>query len=128
MVLGHLALEGGFDTRTLVSLGSPIEADVGPETLSVSLRHTDDPLAMATGGGHDHAVGSPGSFVAHRVADPAGGLQDVALPAHDAAAYTETAACSTHRPIRGWTPCESSSTSWAARYPSRSTEYGAERP
>ena len=31
MVTGHLALEGGYDVQTLVSLGSPIEADVGPE-------------------------------------------------------------------------------------------------
>ena len=91
MVTGHVALEGGFDTRTLVSLGSPIEADVGPETLSVSIRHTDDPLAMLTGGGHEHTVGAPGSFVAHRVADPDAGLDDILLPAHHAAAYTETA-------------------------------------
>jgi hypothetical protein len=65
--------------------------DVGPDTLSVALRHTDDPLAMMTGGGFDHPVGAPGSFVAHRVADPDAGLQDILLPAHDAAAYTDTA-------------------------------------
>lgn len=91
-ITGHLALEGGFDTRTLVSLGSPIEADVGPETLSVALRHTDDPIGMlAPGGGHDHTVGAPGSFVAHRVADADAGLDDILLPAHDAAAYVDTA-------------------------------------
>ena len=57
-----------------------------------SLRHTDDPLAMLTGGGHEHTVGAPGSFVAHRVADPACGARTTSLlPAHDAAAYTETA-------------------------------------
>jgi hypothetical protein len=91
MVTGHLAIEGEYDVKTLVSLGSPIEVDVGPGTLSVALRHTDDPLAMMTGGGFDHPVGAPGSFVAHRVADPASGLQDFALPAHDAAAYVQTA-------------------------------------
>jgi hypothetical protein len=74
-----------------VSLGSPIEVDVGPGTLSVALRHTDDPLAMMTAGGSDHPVGAPGSFVAHRVADPSSGLQDFALPAHDASAYVQTA-------------------------------------
>jgi hypothetical protein len=46
---------------------------------------------MMTGGGFDHPVGAPGSFVANRVADPDAGLQDLLLPAHDAAAYTETA-------------------------------------
>ena len=92
-ITGHLALESEFDVKTLVTLGSPIEADVGPETLSVSLRHTDDPIGMlGPGGGSDHTVGAPGSFVAHRVADPDSGLGDMLLPAHDAAAYVATAA------------------------------------
>lgn len=90
-IAGHLALEGGFDTRTLVTLGSPIEADVPDTTLSVALRHTDDPIAMLTAGGHDHVVGSAGSFIAHRVADPTAGLNDLTVPAHSAAAYVETA-------------------------------------
>jgi hypothetical protein len=91
-ITGHLALESEFDVKTLVSLGSPIEADVGPGTLSVSLRHTDDPIGMlGPGGGSDHTVGAPGSFIAHRVADPDSGLGDLMLPAHDAAAYVATA-------------------------------------
>ncbi|GAA1976808.1 hypothetical protein [Microbacterium pumilum] len=128
MVLGHLALEGDFDTRTLISLGSPIEADVGPETLSVSLRHTDDPLAMMTGGGHDHPVGAPGSFVAHRVADPASGLQDVALPAHDAAAYTETARLLDATPDPRMGAVRDLFDGLGDAVSVEATEYGAERP
>ncbi|WP_375385997.1 hypothetical protein [uncultured Microbacterium sp.] len=91
MITAHLALEGGYDTSTLVSFGSPVEADVGAETLSVSLRHTDDPVAFLEGGGNPQGVGGPGSFVAERLADPALGPHDVTLPAHGIAGYTETA-------------------------------------
>ena len=91
MVAGHVALEGGFDTRTLVSFGSPIEADIGDRTLSVSLRHSDDPVAALAGGGSAGAVGAPGSFIASRTADPASGLHDFQLPAHGIEEYARTA-------------------------------------
>ncbi|SFR87544.1 hypothetical protein SAMN04487846_0170 [Microbacterium sp. cf046] len=91
MVLSHVALEGGFDTRTLVTFGSPVEADVGPGTLSIALRHSDDPVAALAGGGHAGAVGAPGSFVAERTADPRPGLHDLALAVHGIEGYTRTA-------------------------------------
>lgn len=91
MVTAHLALEGGYDTRTLVSFGSPVEADVGAATLSVSLRHGDDPIAAFAGGGHPGAVGAPGSFIAERIADPEPGLRDLRLPGHGIDEYTHTA-------------------------------------
>ncbi|WP_438354878.1 hypothetical protein [Microbacterium sp. CJ88] len=91
MINAHLAVEGDYDTRTVVSFGSPVDADVGEGTLSVSLRHTDDAVPMLQGGGHSQAVGAPGSFVAERVADPAGGPRDLQVPAHAMAAYIETA-------------------------------------
>jgi hypothetical protein len=91
MIAGHLALESGYDVRTLVSLGSPVEADVGDGTLSVALRHTDDPVAALAGGGHGEGVGAPGSFVAERVADPDASLDDARVPAHRLSAYAETA-------------------------------------
>lgn len=90
MVTARLALEGGFDTRTLVSFGSPVEADVGADTLSVTLRHRDDPVAALAGGG-TAAVGAPGSFVAERTADPAGGTHDLGIPGHGIDTYTHTA-------------------------------------
>lgn len=91
MVTAHLALEGGYDTRTLVSIGSPVEAAVGEGTLSISLRHSDDPVAALAGGGHAGTVGSPGSFIAERTADPQLGMQDYRLPAHGIDGYAETA-------------------------------------
>jgi pimeloyl-ACP methyl ester carboxylesterase len=92
MIGAHLALEGDYDVQTLVSLGSPVDADVGSDTLSISVRHTDDPVAALAGGGHGEAVGAPGSFVAERVFDPGSGLGDALLPAHRLTAYAETAA------------------------------------
>ncbi|MBW9092765.1 hypothetical protein JNB62_03610 [Microbacterium jejuense] len=92
MIGAHLAVEGGYDVQTLVSLGSPVEADVGAGTLSVAIRHTDDPVAGLAGGGALGGVGAPGSFVAERVYDPATALEDAALPAHRLTAYAETAA------------------------------------
>ena len=91
MVTAHLALEGGYDTRTLVSIGSPVEAAVGEGTLSISLRHSDDPVAALAGGGHAGTVGAPGSFIAERTADPQLGMQDFRLPAHGIDGYAETA-------------------------------------
>ena len=92
MVLERLALEGDYDTRTLVSFGSPVQADLGADTLGVSVRHTDDPVSALQSGGHATGVGAPGSFVVERLADPAAGLHDLRLPAHGLTAYTETAA------------------------------------
>lgn len=92
MVLERLALEGHYDTRTLVSFGSPVQADVGSQTLSVSVRHTDDPVAALQSGGHATGVGAPGSFVVERLGDPAPGLHDLTLPSHHLWVYVETAA------------------------------------
>jgi hypothetical protein len=91
MIAAHLALEGDYDTRTLVSLGSPVEADVAPGTLSIGIRHTDDPVAALAGGGHLAPVGDPGSFVAERSYDPTTGLHDLQLAAHGLNGYVETA-------------------------------------
>ncbi|WP_243075891.1 hypothetical protein [Microbacterium sp. SS28] len=91
MIASHLALEGGFDTQTLVTFGSPVEADVGADTLSVGVRHTDDLVATLAGGGHDTSVGAPGSFVAERVVDPPPSVDDVTLGPHHLAEYEKTA-------------------------------------
>lgn len=91
MITAHLAVEGGYDTQTLVSIGSPVEAAVGEGTLSVSLRHSDDPVAALAGGGDTGTVGASGSFVAERTADPQLGMNDYRLPAHGIDGYIETA-------------------------------------
>ncbi|MGZ8804055.1 MAG: hypothetical protein ACXWZG_01970 [Microbacterium sp.] len=91
MVVARLAVEGGFDAQTVVSFGSPVEADLGDRTLSISLRHDDDPVAALAAGGHTHAVGGAGSFIASRTADPLPGLHDLGMPAHAIDEYTRTA-------------------------------------
>ncbi len=92
MVATHLAAEGGYDTRTLVTYGSPVEADLGSGTLAVGIRHTDDPVAALAGGGHLDPVGAPGSFVAEREAHPPSGAAELSMPAHGIVEYTQTAA------------------------------------
>ena len=91
MIATRLALEGQYDARTLVTFGSPVEGQVGDGTLSVVVRHRDDPVAALSGGGHIAPVGAPGSFVASRTADPLPGLHDLRMPAHGIDSYTETA-------------------------------------
>lgn len=91
MIADRVALEGGYDTRLLVTVGSPTEAAAGPDTLSVQLRHSDDPVASLVHGGSEGSVGAPGSLVVERVADPALGVQDLDLAAHHLDAYVETA-------------------------------------
>lgn len=92
MLANALALDGAYDTRTLVTFGSPVEAEVSSEVLSIGIRHLDDPVAALAGGGHPTSVGAPGSFIAERVGDPGGGPQDLALAAHGIDRYTQTAA------------------------------------
>lgn len=91
MIASHLAVQGEYDVQTLITYGSPVEADAGPGTLSVGIRHRDDPVTALAGGGHMAAVGSSGSFVVERVYDPAVEFDDALLPAHRLSAYAETA-------------------------------------
>lgn len=91
MVATHVAMEAGYDTRTLVTFGSPVEGDVGDATLSVSIRHSDDPVAALAGGGHPAPVGAPGSFIAERTSDPLPGIHDLRMPAHGIDSYIDTA-------------------------------------
>ncbi|MBD7957413.1 hypothetical protein H9651_07160 [Microbacterium sp. Sa4CUA7] len=92
MIAARLATEGGFDTRTVVTFGSPVAAAVGPGTLSVAVRHTDDPVVALSAGGLAAPTGAPGSFIAERVADAPANLGDLTLPSHHMTAYAETAA------------------------------------
>ncbi|WP_404430088.1 hypothetical protein LG299_10845 [Microbacterium lacus] len=88
MIAAHLALDSEFDTKTLLSIGSPVEADLDDATLSISLRHTDDPVSVLAAGGHAQTVGAPGSLLVGRDASDSLGIT---FDAHHLTEYVETA-------------------------------------
>lgn len=91
MIAERLALDEQFRVATVVTFGSPVQAVVPADTLQITLRHTDDPVAALAAGGTPHSPGAPGSFVAERIADPDGSITDLAFGAHQLDAYAETA-------------------------------------
>jgi hypothetical protein len=92
MIAGRVALEGEYDVRTVVTAGSPIQAELPATVLSVELRHADDLVPVLADGGSAVGVGSPDSIIVERVADPAVSVRDLTLPAHGREAYEHTAA------------------------------------
>jgi hypothetical protein len=92
MVASHIAASGVYEVPTLVTFGSPVQAELGADTLSVAVRHRDDPVSLLAGGGLADGAGAPGSFVAERTGDPAATVADLALGVHGIEAYGETAA------------------------------------
>lgn len=87
MVASHLALDGRWHVPTLVTFGNPVEAAVGAGTLSVAVRHRDDPVSALSAGGFAGSSGSSSSFVAERTVEEGG-----PFTAHGLDAYAETAA------------------------------------
>ncbi len=91
MVATHLARQGGFDVATLITFASPVQAQLGDDVLSVTVRHTDDPVVALSVGGLPVVAGSRDSFVVERVADPQPRARDFLFGVHQMAAYRETA-------------------------------------
>jgi hypothetical protein len=91
MIAGRMALEHEYDVKTLITLGSPIQADVPDSVLSVELRHANDTVSALAAGGTAGGVGSPDSMVVERT--PVVGLPtlDNPLPAHAIGEYADTA-------------------------------------
>lgn len=92
MVNAYVAIAGEYDVQTVVSAGSPVQAELPASTLSVELRHTDDVVSTLADGGSASGVGSPDSIIVERVADPVARIGDLKLPAHGLDAYAHTAA------------------------------------
>jgi hypothetical protein len=86
MIAGRLALDGGYRTTMLVTAGSPTEAQVSRNVLSVQLEHPDV-VSDLKGGGSAAQVGSEGSLIIRRDPHADGGP----LAAHDLTRYVETA-------------------------------------
>ncbi|WP_345752123.1 alpha/beta hydrolase [Microbacterium rhizophilus] len=77
MVASHLAREGEYDVKTLVTFGSPVQLMAGAGTLNVSLRHRDDIVGTGlTGGGSPAAGGGAGSVVIQDAFSPGAELLD----------------------------------------------------
>lgn len=93
MVVSRVATDGEFDVKSVITIGSPVQADLSADTLSINLRHTDDPVTDLAVGGMPFPDGADGSFTAERSTDPLWSLRDLTSPlhAHDLGGYIQTA-------------------------------------
>lgn len=87
----YLSTQSEFDVQVQVTAGSPVHPTLDDDQLLIELRHTDDLVSVLAGGGTPGGTGSPDSFVASRVGDPADKLHDLALKTHMLDTYIETA-------------------------------------
>lgn len=87
MGASRLAATGDYRVETLLTAGSPIQAELPEDTLAVALRHSDDPVVALASGGLPAPTGADGSFTAQRDVGPG----DV-LDAHTLEEYQKTAA------------------------------------
>ncbi|GAA4771426.1 hypothetical protein [Microbacterium gilvum] len=90
MIASWLAAEGRYDVQTLVTLGAPVEAHGGGETLMATIRHEEDPVALLAGG-YPYRTGAEGSVVVSHPHEPVPALRDLAVSVHRLDAYVETA-------------------------------------
>jgi len=89
MIGDYAAMEGYYDTKLVVSVGSPTQPVLNSDQMLVELRHTDDPVGSGlSGGGVAGGTGSPDSFSITREA--ADGLLETSLDAHFLDKYIET--------------------------------------
>lgn len=91
LITTHLVLSGRYDVPTHITLGSPIQADLGDHTLDVALRHGDDIVAALAGGGLATGAGAPGSFVAGRTTHATFVSGEEAMTPHGQDEYRKTA-------------------------------------
>lgn len=128
MVASHVATSGVYEVPALVTLGDPVQVAVGPGTLSVDIRHGDDPVSALAAGGHPAAVGSADSFVAGRTS--AASLVDGEMPMqpHALTRYVETAALLDRSSDPRMTPVRSLFEGLGQAVSVQVTTYGATRP
>ncbi|MGL3150090.1 hypothetical protein ACSS7Z_06970 [Microbacterium sp. A82] len=87
----YLATQSEFDVRVQVTAGSPVHPALEENQLLIELRHTDDLVSALAGGGGPGGTGSPDSFVASRIGDPAYHPHDLLMKTHYLDTYIETA-------------------------------------
>lgn len=91
MNAAYLSTQSEFDVKVQVTAGSPVHPMLSDDQLLIELRHTDDLVSALAGGGGPAGSGSPDSFVASRVADPAASPSDLLAKPHWIGSYIETA-------------------------------------
>lgn len=91
MIAAGVAVSGAFEVGSLVTFGSPVDAQLPESVLSVRVRHDDDPVAALAGSGALAGTGSPDSVVVSRTGDAQPGIHDLALPMHALDEYARTA-------------------------------------
>lgn len=92
MIASHVAASGVYDVPALVTLGDPVQVDVGSGTLSVDIRHPDDLVSALAAGGHPGPIGSPDSIVAERSTPASLPDGEIPMEPHALTRYVETAA------------------------------------
>lgn len=90
-VASFIALDDTYDVRMLITFGDPVQADVGADTLSVAVRHNDDPVSALADGGFAAGVGAEGSFVASRETPGTAWTGQGPIGSHLLDTYRETA-------------------------------------
>ncbi|MFS0853571.1 hypothetical protein [Microbacterium sp. 179-I 3D4 NHS] len=91
MIAAELAMNSPFEVGAQITAGSPVEPTLDDDQLLVQLRHSDDIVSSLAQGGSPGGTGSPDSFTATDVGDPAPGIQDLWLKTHTLESYIETA-------------------------------------
>lgn len=91
MNAAYLSTQSEFDVKVQVTAGSPVHPTLSDDQLLIELRHTDDLVSALAGGGAPGGSGSPDSFVASRVGDPAVHPHDLLIKSHWLGTYIETA-------------------------------------
>ncbi|MBS1673571.1 MAG: hypothetical protein JSS74_06365 [Actinobacteria bacterium] len=89
MLANVVAASGEFTVSGVFTVGSPVEATLPEDVLSVAVRHTDDPVASLAGGGSPNGTGSADSLTITRTVERGHGA-DPDVPAHQLDRYRET--------------------------------------
>jgi len=90
MIATWIAREGRYDVASLVTFGSPVQAELDGVPV-VTVRHADDPVVALADGGFPGLAGGAGSVVVERVAAPGVEWGRVDVSVHEMDAYIETA-------------------------------------
>ncbi|WP_309066052.1 hypothetical protein [Microbacterium sp.] len=81
-----IAMEGRYDTGTVITAGSPVQPSLEQDQLLVELRHRGDPVSSLAEGGSAGGTGAPDSFEVRRTVEAGSPIDP-----HLLTGYVETA-------------------------------------